>query len=256
MARKSKAQIEAETLARQEEVSAKAKAEAMEMFSGFMAKFMEQINESRGAAGPAAAPADGSSDRKLAENLAHAMMTASATPQKRAALVAPEEQARRDTARQLLIDTIVANNAKGIRPIYRVTRKTFLAETMVDPQFRDQQTKQMVDQEINWRGIPNQAMTPVTRVPNTGDEETAINAGKEIYSLYLHSIGPAPVVNRNAPSLWVTQGKELLRGNPTPAMPTLAGISPGDDPRRLGPTQGATTIRLLGKTAEPAVITP
>jgi hypothetical protein len=256
MARKSKAEIEADLLARQEEINATAEKRAMDLFSSFMTKFMQDIPAARIAAGSQAAVADATGDRKLAESLAHAMMTASASPAKRAALVSPEERAARDAARKSMIDLIIANNATGVRPIYRVTRKTFLAETMVDPQFRDQNTKQMVDQEINWKGIPNQAMVPVTRVPNTANEEAAINAGKAVYDLYLHSIGNAPVINANTPSQWVTSGKELLRGNPTPAPSPLAGISPGDDPRRLGPQQGAQTIRLLGKTAEPAVITP
>jgi hypothetical protein len=256
MARKSKAQIEAETLARQEELNQASEKRAMDMFSGFMAKFMEQIGQARVATGGEAPASAAEGDRKLADQLAHAMMTASATPSKRAALIAPEERAARDAARQQMIDIIVANNAKGLVPIYRVTRKTFLAETMVDPQFRDPQSKQMVDQEINYRGIPNQAMTPITRPPNTESEEARFAAGKLVYDMYLRSIGNQPVINANMPSQWVTSGKELLRGNPAPAPSPLAQIAPGDDPRRLGPQQGATTVRLLGKTAEPAVITP
>lgn len=244
MARKSKAQIEAEFREKQAEINTRAEERATELFTGFMAKFMEQMGGARLTAGVAAAPADGESDRKLAASLAHAMIEASATPAKRAALITPEQRAEREIARKEMIDLIIANNAKGIVPVYRVTQKTFLAETLVDPQFRDPQTKQMVNQEINWRGIPNQAMAPV-------DEHA-----KVVHEAYLRSIGRNAGINQNTPSQWVTSGKELLRAGPVPASSPIPGQAPGGDPRRLGAMQGATTIRLLGSTAEPAVVTP
>lgn len=254
MARKSKAQIEQEALARQQEISDKAKTEAMEMFTGFMTKFMEQMGASRLAAGPAAVGSDGTADRTLAESLAHAMMVASATPQKRAALIDPVEREAREKARKDLYDLVIDNHAKGVVPIYRVTRKTFLAEMLVDPEYVDPVSKRRLPREVNWRGIPNQAMLPVSRKSVSAEDAIGIEAGTKVYDLYRRSIGAAPVINANQASGWVTSGKELLRASPDTEAASAPNVAPGLDPAKMSQMPGTQTVRLLGKTADPAVV--
>lgn len=252
MSRKSNAQIEAEAEARQAEIAEKATAQAMHMFQGVMAEMMSKI---AGAPRPEGAASTPDADRNLAESLTHAMLKASATPAKRASLVDPEEQAARDLAKKAMVELLIKLNAEKVMPIYRVTRKTYLAEMVIDPQFRDPATKQVVDQEINWRGVPNQAMTPVVREPRTDMEAKCIKAGEDVHALYRRYLG-VPVFSQNAPSLWVTNGKEILRANPSPGLVPVAPMAPGEDPRRLGQSPGAQTVRILGKTADPAVVTP
>lgn len=256
MARKSKAEIEADVLAKQEEISAKAKAEAMEMFSSLAAKLLGEIGVARVAAGDGAAPGNPGADRALAGELAHAMMTASATPQKRALLLTPEQKADRELAQKELYALLMENQAKGIVPIYQVTRQTFIAETMVYPEWRDPTTKQMRPQELNWPGIPNQAMAPL-EVGARDSERVQIESGQKIHALYQRMIGHNPGINANRPTPFVVQGKDILRGNGVPsAPPPTAATAPGFDPRRLGQAQGVTTIPILGTVASPAVVTP
>lgn len=256
MARKSAAEIKAAALAEADELNRASEARAMEMFTGFMTKFMEQMGTARVAAGDAAAPANPNADRALAENLAHAMMTASATPQKKALLLTPEQKAERELAQKELYALLMENQAKGIVPIYQVTRQTFIAETMVYPEWRDPTTKQMRPQELNWPGIPNQAMAPIEVGAREGNR-IQIEAGQKVHALYLRMIGHNPGINANRPTPFVVQGKDILRGNGAPAAPPpTAATAPGFDPRRLGQAQGVTTIPILGTVASPAVVTP
>lgn len=257
MARKSRAEIEAETLAKQQEIADKAKDQAMEMFTGFMTKFMEQMGTTRAALGEAAAPASPTADRALASELAHAMMSASATPQKRALLLTPEQVAERDGAGKELYALLIENHAKGIVPIFQVTRETFLNETMIYPGWRDPVTKAMKPQELNWPGYPNQAMIPIA-VGAREHERVAIESGQKVYALYQRMIGHnAGAVNANHPTPFLVDGKNILRGNATPMTPPPAeATAPGFDPRRLGQSAGVTSIPILGTVAAPAVITP
>jgi hypothetical protein len=256
MARKSAAEIKAEVLAEQEALNRASETRAMEMFSGFMTKFMGEMGSARGALGSAAAAANPDADRALAENLAHAMMTASATPQKKALLLTPEQKADRADARAEMISLLIDMQAKGLVPVYRVTRQTFLAETMIYPEWRDPVTKQMRPQEVNWPGVPNQAMVPLVVGAREG-ERTVIEAAQKVHALYLRSIGFNAGVNQNAPTPFVVDGANILRGNGAPAAPPpTAATAPGFDPRRLGQAAGVTHIPILGTVAAPAIVTP
>lgn len=258
MARKSRAAIEAETLAKAEEISSRAKAEAMEMFTSFTAKFMEQIAGARSAVsveGAAPSAANPNADRTLAENLAHAMLQATGTPAKRAAMLTPEEKADRESAWNEMVGVLTELHARAVVPIYRVTQETFLGETMIYRQWQDPVTKQMRDQELNWPGIPNQAMVPMPVAGREADR-VQLEAGQKVYELYLRWIGHDPGVNRNAPLPFVVDGKAILRGNATAPAPVAAASAPGFDPRRLGTATGVQSIPILGTVAAPAVVTP
>lgn len=261
MARKSqaevKAELEAEILSKQAEISKQAKTEAVEMVTAMIPAILEQFGVARAAAGTTAAPVDGNADRRLAENLAHAFAASSATPQKRSLMISPEQKADREAAGKELYALLVDNHAKGIVPIFQVTKQTFLNETMVYPEWMDQQTKTMRPQEIDWPGYPNQAMAPIA-VGARENERVQIEMGQRVHALYLRMIGHnVGAVNMNGPTPFVVDGKTILRGNGAPAAaPPTPAIAPGFDPRRLGQTAGVKTIPVLGTVAEPATVTP
>lgn len=259
MARKSaadiRAEVEAELTAKHEEITRRSEERAMQMFSSFVAEFTAKMGDARAAAGPAAVISDGASDRSLAQEMAHAMMMASATPERRATLVSPEERKAREEAREALVGLIIDNHAKGIVPAYKVTRKTFLAEMLVEPEYIHPTTKTRLSREVNWRGIPNQAMAVIIRPARDAADEQAIKAGAAVYALYQRSIGRV-VLNANHASAWVTSGKELLRASPETEAASQPNFAPGLDPAKMSQMDGMQTVRLLGKTADPAVVAP
>ncbi len=125
-------------------------------------------------------------------------------------------------------------------PVWRVIDKTFLAEILIDPQYQDPKTKAMVDQEINWAGVPNQSLLPLT------------DSAKEVHREYLLSISRKPIDESKLAAPWVMSAGKILRGR---SGIERAGEQPamGIDPRRMGPAQQKTKA-VLGSTAAPAVM--
>lgn len=241
MGRKSREQLAAEQDARDTEINAKVDAQVAQRMAGFEDKILAQLAAIRsGAETPAQSTPAG--DKSFASNLALAIAQLSDPTNKRR-VVAPEVMKAREEARERMTQLLAEAFATGQIPVYIARQKMYLKEVKVEPQYQDPATKRMVDQEINWHGIPNEAMIPMN--------ETA----KAIHKEFLLSIGSAGLSQAKiAP--WVLCNGEILRGHNRHT--NEVGNGGGDDPRRAGgmdPRGTKTdTIRVLGTAAAPARI--
>lgn len=264
MARKSNAALELEAQERMEEINREAEKRVAAMIPGIVAGLVGELGAQRAALGTSAAPATAESaisTKSILEGLAHAMAKASDPANKRR-ILAPEIVEERALARNDMKKAIIECHAKGDLPVYTVLRATFLNETLIHPQYYDPQSKAMVDQEIDWPGVPNQSMSPVNE------------AAKAIHGHYLRSIGARPghvlmgfkltgdniedrlipVSELDAPI--VLSGKEIRRGHRGGPIGSEVSISDSlsADPRRGNPAARPQTANILGTTATPAVI--
>lgn len=263
MARKSNEQIAAEERERQRVIKEEAAAMAKSMVQDMMPALVAELLKARVDTGTSApTSAEGrTADKALLEGLAHAMAKAS-DPGNRRRIVAPEIMQERAEANTAMRRAIMEHHAKGEMPVYVVVRPTFLNEMMIQPQFFNPLTKVMEDQEIDWPGIPNQAMVPKN------------DFAREIHTLYLKSIGaraghfmmgfkkvgddiePSDVPLENLDAPIVLTGKEIRRGHRGAPLGSEVAISDAllADPRRGNPASKPKTQHVLGTTAQPAVI--
>lgn len=160
----------------------------------------------------------------------------------------PEELRSMDAGREEMARLIIEANARQEMPHYYLTRKVYIGEMKIEPQFRDPVTKEMKDRHINWPGVPNEAMVPVNEV------------AKKIHAAFVKSIaGKTPL--RNTLSQFVLHGKEVFKGHdrhmevPVSApkdslaavlAPNAAGFANADTVKQ--------TLRVLGTVAQPVTI--
>ncbi len=204
----------------------------------------EQLAAARELAGTAGRSSDREGDKALLEGLAHAMAKA-ADPGNKRRIVSPEVMKQREEATQRMNALLIDFHAQARMPVYRVLNKVFLAETLVDPQYQDPQSKEMKDQEINWNKVPNQALEP------QNDE------AKAVFKEFLISIGSQPRDITKDPAPWVMSAGQLLRGKPG-AQRAAVGEGGSEDPRRIDAFGKPIrkTVRVLGSVADPAVVGP
>lgn len=90
--------------------------------------------------------------------------------------VAPHILKQREDARGRMVDLILKARAEGQPATYRLTAQVHLAERVIDPFWTaaDHTTKST---EIDWGGIPNDAMVPVN------------DTAKEIHAAFKDSVG-------------------------------------------------------------------
>lgn len=249
MARKSKAEILAEERALAAEIEKRTEDRVAGMLPDLMAKataaafdqLSSKLAAARAEAGAPVTQETRTADAALLEGLAHAMAKASDPGNKRR-IIAPEILKERAASREEMMKLIIDNHARKEVPIYLVIEKTFLAETLIDPQFQEPVTRKMVNQEINWPGVPNSALAPIS------------DSAKEIHTLYLKSIGKKPRDLTKVAAPWVMSAGKILRGRLGAEGPA-ENPSMGTDPRRLGDRQ-QKTVNVLGSTAAPAVLGP
>lgn len=117
-----------------------------------------------------------SSDMAFAEKLAMAIsqLTDQGTGRRR---VAPEIIEQRAKAREKMGHLIIKARAEGLMPSYKLRNKVYLDEVLVDPVYMDAATKTPKPTEIDWPGVPNEAMVPVN------------DSAKEIYAAFMEAIG-------------------------------------------------------------------
>lgn len=264
MARKSREQIETEMREKQEEINREAEKRLAAMLPNLMAGLIAELGKAREAAGPIAAPAtpEGAVTTKaVLEGLAHAMAKASDPANKRR-ILAPEVVEERALAFQEMKRAILQNHATGEVPVYRVVRATFLNETLVQPQFMNSITKAMEDQEIDWPGIPNQAMDPISESAKVVHAHYLKWIGARAGHVYMgFKLGDDREIEPNAvpfdalPAPMVLTGKEIRRGHAgAPAGAQTVHDAMVADPRRGNPAAKPRVERVLGTTAPPAVI--
>lgn len=195
-------------------------------------------------------PASG--DQAFAEKLAMAISELSdqGTGRKR---VAPEIIEQRAKARTRMAELIVEARAAGLAPTYQLVNKVYLDEVLVDPIYMDPATKAARPVEIDWPGVPNQAMSPVNDV------------AKGIHAAFMESIGSvvsAAGVSHALPGpdrLGVTPNGLVVRNGAVQQRREIGslGTQPsGGEGLRLHHKEAAPTvhkeIRVLGTVAAPA----
>lgn len=201
MGRRTKAAIEAE---RAEQVP-----NSKENYPVFErdADFQNAVNEAVARAIPGIvaqlSKARGTADRDdstFAEGLAMAIaqLTDQGTGRKR---VAPEIVEARAKARERMTGLIVEARAAGEIPSYQLRNKVYLDEVLVDPLYVDPATKNQKPTEIDWPGVPNEAMIPIN------------DTAKEIHKAFIESIGSiAPEHQVAGKPFAVTAGGLVVKG--------------------------------------------
>lgn len=179
-------------------------------------------------------------DRGMIQMLAHEIAKVGDPGNKRRT-VSPEVAAAREEAQTRMMSLLLEAHAKSEMPVYTVVNKIYLMEVKIEPQYKEAGTNMIKDTEINWPGIPNEAMRPANEV-----------AGK-IHKEFLASIGSNGATPRQkAP--WVISGNEIVRGTSQPVKQVSDGQ--GFDPRVPGKSATPKTINVLGSVAQPALVGP
>ena len=245
MARKTRAQLEQEGVDRQTALDDAVTAK----FAELMPQIAAELTKARDAAGTsidmAPSPVNNelrAGDRALVEGLAMAMQRV-ADPGNKRRVINPEIMKQREEAVERMRALLIEFHATNRVPVYRVLNKVFLAETLIDPQFQDPKTKEMVDMEISWGQVPNQALQPVN------DE------AKAIHKEFLLSIGEVALDPSRLSAPWVMSAGVVLRGKNGMERQQV-GAPSNADPRRMNVNGKAIrkTVNILGTSAEPAVM--
>lgn len=185
-------------------------------------------------------PAETSWSEQLA--MAIANISDQGTSRKR---VAPEILKAREDARVLMMQRIRDARANGDTCSYQVRSKIYLGEQLIEPMFTSADHIARPT-EIDWGGIPNEAMRPTTP------------AAQGIYDAFMASIGSSEKVVEEGP-LHVTPGGVVVhgRGPARRQAPEPAPISSGEGDggvrvkHRDTPGQYIET-KILGTVAQPA----
>lgn len=116
--------------------------------------------------------------------------------------VAPEILRSREIARARMAELIIAARAEGKVPSYRLTSKVLLDNQLVDPFWIDRNHIAQPT-EIDWPGVPNEAMQPLNQV------------AEDIFAAFMNSIGSVSKLQQDAltADLSVTAGGLTVRGN-------------------------------------------
>lgn len=155
------------------------------------------------ARGTTAAPAasDGTADHAFANALAMslAQLTDQGTGRKR---VAPEILRARSEHRDRMTKLIIDARASGAIPVYSLKNKCYLDEVMIEPFYIASDHTQRPT-EIEWSGVPNEAMVPVNDI------------AQQIHAEFVGSIGSlAKDDNLPERELKVTPGGVVIKGRP------------------------------------------
>lgn len=247
MARKSKAQIEAEKeaefQAREAEIEKRTEERFSKLLPGIIAATMAQMGSLRAADGNPLAV-----DATAYDGLAHAIAKA-ADPGNTRQIVPPEQMRRRQEGRKAMMDLIssyhernVAGDAEAM-PVYQVIRQVVFAETLIEPQYHDPVSKKMMHQEINWPGIPNHGLLPLNE------------PARAIHAQFLEWVGDPPLAVRGTKAPWVLSANKIMRGRDMPEAP-MAPVGLPLDPRRHQPGDAPKRQAVLGTLHTPAVVGP
>lgn len=163
--------------------------------------------------------------------------------------VAPEILRQRKQAHDEMLDLLVANRAQNKIATYRLTNKVHLANRLIEPMWIDKDHTSKPT-EIDWAGIPNEAMIPVNDV------------AKEVFALYKLSIGsvekvvPAETLGMTAGGLVVRNGAVTNDASRRAALEaSQVGDGASDDGLRIHHTNEPgryKSVNVLGTIQEPA----
>jgi len=217
---------------------------------------MAQMQGARANAGTEANDGDRGLMRELALSLAE--LTTQGTGKVK---VSPEVLMKREQARERMVNLIIAARAEGKVATYQLRHKIYLNERIIEPMWVNS-AHQTQPTEIDFLGIPNDAMVPVNDV------------AKEIFQAFKDSVGTVhgvKGVENGLPQedrLGITRGGLVVRNGAinsgiakaTPELPAAPMASayeegPGYEPLRVNSDQTKgkfTDVHILGTIAKPA----
>lgn len=219
---------------------------------------MAQLQAARANAGTEGNDGDRSLMRELALSLAE--LTNQGTGKVK---VSPEVLMKREQARERMTNLIIAARAEGKVATYQLRNKIFLNERLIEP-FWINSAHQSQPTEIDFLGVPNDAMVPVNDV------------AKEIFQAFKDSVGTVHSVKgveNGLPAedrLGITRGGLVVRNSAinagiaraTPEAPVWDGKpmpayeeGPGYEPLRVHSDAAKgkfTDVNVLGSIAPPA----
>ncbi len=190
-------------------------------------------------------------DAGFAEGLAMAIAQLSSQGTGRAKPVAPEVIAARNAAREEMTRLIVDARANGQVPTYKLRNQIYFAETLLQPVYIDPASKEQRPTEIDWLGVPNEALIPSNDV------------AKAIYQAFSNSIGVVQIDSTKfiKPEHYaVTASGLVIRGGSLATQPLRpVEVGGGNDAHaeeglrvHRGDGGKAKTINVLGTVASPA----
>jgi hypothetical protein len=241
MGRKPRVQVDAESDRREQEINARVDERVNALFAELKAQL-----EPGAISAPAQAVA--SSNDGMGNLLSELVMNMKKMmdPQSQKRVFSPEEMRQMESARENMIRLIVeaherreAGDANAM-PVYALKAKVYLAERKIEPQYFDKRTERMMPQEINWPGIPSEAMHPINDV------------AKKIHAAFMGSLLGINMNKNTAPS-FVLDGSKVLRMAPVEF--EQVGNSGTADPRKMipgvEPIDYSKPINVLGTVAAP-----
>lgn len=190
---------------------------------GYQAALAQLVEDARAllaADQPTPKPAAGYDDQSLVSALALAVQMADQGYGRKTQRVPPDQLAARELARQRMIDLILAAREAGEIPVYQLKNKVYLDEVLVDPIYIDSNHIHR-HEEIEWRGVPNEAMTPVNAI------------AERIYAEYRQMVGSVQSV---APDdrLSVTAGGLVVKHGAQRRSPEAPPTGDGEAYQGLG----------------------
>ena len=233
--RKSRAQI----MANETKQSSMAFTDTPEFKTAVVAEVQRALKDARELASTSA----NSVDDNFAERLALAIASLNQQMPGAKKFVAPEVVQARKEAREKMTQRIIAARAANQAPRYALKNKVYLDEQIVDP-FWIGVDRQQHQTEIEWPGVPSEAMIPLNDV------------AKDIYALFQESIGTKTDFLDDRP-LRMTAGGLVVHGAPRPTRQT--GVRMGGDGKeeggqglRVAHRDGGRMLNVLGTVAPPA----
>lgn len=222
MGRKSREQIEQEAAERAAAMTSSP--EFQQAVSAQVAAAMEGLLSKMGDARTVAGTAPQGDDRSLMRELA--LSLAELTNQGSGKVkVSPEVLQKREAAREKMVGLIIEARAEKKVPTYHLVNKIFMNNRIIEPYWVHPSTKAVENTELDFWGIPNDAMVPVN------------DTAKAIFAAYRDSLGTVHGVTGvanglpNADAFGVTAGGLVIRNSAindvarkrAPELPTVDG---------------------------------
>lgn len=184
-------------------------------------------------------------DRGFAEALAISIAELTDQGTGRGKKVSPEVIRFRAESRERMVNLIEQAKADGRMPSYRLLNKIYFDEVLVDPVWVNPVTKAPEATEVDWPGIPNEAMQPINEV------------AEEIFREFKNSIGnyAHPVKDEKmgiTPGGLVVKGGAVQHRRELKIEPDFTPNEGGLSIKHKGKPGQYKEVRILGHVAAPA----
>ncbi len=158
--------------------------------------------------------------------------------------VAPEVMQARGQAHERAVKLLEKVRQEKLKPEYFLVSKVYLNERFIEPFMRPQVGKPPERTQIQWTGMPNEAMRPVNDI------------AKAIYTEFMASIGSPTQMVQTADRrpIHMTYNGLVVKGDPPARQDAAGAILPFADDLKIQTQDdpNAPEIHVLGTVAAPA----